>query len=79
MGEEAQSPPARPSESPAPGASPEAAEPEPDWATRYKYLLAEFDNFRRRAEREKEAARQSARAEVVRSLLPLFEASEQAQ
>jgi len=85
MAEEADSPPARPTSGSAatgpvlpPPAAPET-EAEQDWPTRYKYLLAEFENFRRRADRDREATRQSARAELVRTLLPLFEASERAQ
>ena len=72
-----------------PAASPEApatppkkeAPPEPveDWATRFKYLLAEFENFRRRADRERELARLSGKAEVLRGVLPLFEAAEKAR
>jgi molecular chaperone GrpE len=82
MAEETQSPAARPPTGSAPvPAAPPAPEPEPelDWPTRYKYLLADFENFRRRADREREGARQTARAELVRSLLPLFEASERAE
>jgi molecular chaperone GrpE len=45
-----------------------------DWAVRYKYLLADFENFRRRTERERESITRSARAAMVRELLPLFEA-----
>jgi molecular chaperone GrpE len=45
-----------------------------DWATRYKYLLADFDNFRRRVERDREAISRQARAGLVRELLPIFEA-----
>jgi len=48
--------------------------PSEDWATRYKYLLADFDNFRRRVERDREAISRQARAGLVRELLPIIEA-----
>jgi len=82
MAEQAETPPVRPATgtaAPAPVPTAPEAEPEKDWPTRYKYLLADFENFRRRTEREREGARQAMRAEVVRTLLPLFEASERAQ
>ncbi|HTT44907.1 MAG TPA: nucleotide exchange factor GrpE [Thermoplasmata archaeon] len=49
-------------------------EPTEDWATRYKYLMADFDNFRRRVERDREAISRQARAALVRELLPIIEA-----
>jgi len=49
-------------------------EPTEEWATRYKYLLADFDNFRRRVERDREAISRQARAGLVRELLPILEA-----
>ncbi|MGP8158305.1 MAG: nucleotide exchange factor GrpE [Thermoplasmata archaeon] len=49
-------------------------EPAEDWATRYKYLLADFDNFRRRVERDRESISRQARAGLVRELLPIIEA-----
>jgi molecular chaperone GrpE len=45
-----------------------------DWATRYKYLFADFENFRRRTERGREAITRQARAGLIRELLPIFEA-----
>ncbi len=60
---------APPPESPA--EPPRAAE---DWESRFKYLLADFENFRRRADREKESARQQARGALLRELLPILEA-----
>ena len=45
-----------------------------DWATRYKYLLADFENFRRRVERDRESVSRQARAGLVRELLPILEA-----
>lgn len=56
---------------PVPVAAEEAAE---DWATRYKYLLADFENFRRRTEREKENASRQTRARLLQELLPIHEA-----
>lgn len=50
------------------------AEPAEDWGTRYKYLLADFDNFRRRVERDRESISRQARAGLVRELLPIIEA-----
>ncbi len=65
--------------SPAPAAEPgppavEAAPPVEDWATRYKYLLADFENFRRRAERDRESITRQARGAMLRELLPILEA-----
>jgi molecular chaperone GrpE len=51
-----------------------AAEPKEDWETRFKYLLADFENFRRRASKDREAATRQARAALLRELLPLVEA-----
>jgi molecular chaperone GrpE len=56
---------------PAAPAGPPAAE---DWSTRYRYLLADFENFRRRAEREREGITRQARAGMLRELLPILEA-----
>ena len=62
------------------GAEPEAAAPSPapepveDWATRYKYLLADFENFRRRTERDREAISRQSRGAMLRELLPIIEA-----
>jgi molecular chaperone GrpE len=58
-------------EPPAPLSAPEPPE---DWATRYKYLFADFENFRRRAERDRESISRQARAGMVRELLPIIEA-----
>ncbi len=61
-------------EAPTPAAPPADATKEEDWATRYKYLLADFENFRRRTERDRESISRNARGAMVRELLPLFEA-----
>jgi molecular chaperone GrpE len=57
-----------------PAAAPPAAEPTEDWATRYKYLFADFENFRRRVDRDRESISRQARAGMVRELLPIIEA-----
>jgi len=68
-------PPHRPDgESPAKQTVEAPPEPSEDWATRYKYLLADFDNFRRRVERDRESISRQARAGLVRELLPIIEA-----
>lgn len=63
-------------EAPPPSITPKAAAPEAndDWATRYKYLLADFENYRRRTERERESIARQTRASVLLDLLPLYEA-----
>ncbi|HTZ61236.1 MAG TPA: nucleotide exchange factor GrpE [Thermoplasmata archaeon] len=53
---------------------PTASPPPEDWATRYKYLLADFENYRRRAERERETLSRQARGAMLRELLPIIEA-----
>jgi molecular chaperone GrpE len=50
------------------------APPAEDWATRYKYLLADFENYRRRSERERETITRQSRAAMLRELLPILEA-----
>jgi molecular chaperone GrpE len=54
-------------------------EPEEDWSTRYKYLLAEFDNYRKRTERERELSRKEVRAVLLRQLLPIHDAFDNAE
>jgi molecular chaperone GrpE len=64
-------------ENPPPAAAPEpppSAEGTEDWETRYKYLFADFENFRRRTERARETIGRQARAGVLRELLPILEA-----
>jgi molecular chaperone GrpE len=51
----------------------ESTPPVEDWATRYKYLLADFENYRRRAERDKESVTRQARGAMLRELLPIIE------
>jgi len=77
MPEETTEAPATPRPEPEDGGKPpaeETAAPAVDWASRYKYLLADFDNFRRRVERDRESISRQARAGMVRELLPIIEA-----
>jgi molecular chaperone GrpE len=53
--------------------APPTTEPE-DWATRYRYLLADFENFRRRVDRDRESISRQARGAMLRELLPIIEA-----
>jgi molecular chaperone GrpE len=77
--------PAAPAEAPAPTPPAEKvppAEPAPvaeEWETRFKYLLADFENFRRRTSRDQERVRLRARGELLRTLLPFFEAIDRAR
>ncbi|MCI4320460.1 MAG: nucleotide exchange factor GrpE [Thermoplasmata archaeon] len=71
MAEETPEPP--PAAGPPPPAPPESAPPEEDWANRYRYLLAEFDNYRKRSERDRENVRRIGEARVLRAVLPLYE------
>jgi len=68
--------PRTPSTADVPPPAPESTE---DWANRYRYLFADFENFRRRTERSREAITRQARAGVIRELLPIFEASRSAR
>ncbi|HEV2166295.1 MAG TPA: nucleotide exchange factor GrpE [Thermoplasmata archaeon] len=61
---------------------PPEAEPAPpvtDWESRFKYLLADFENFRKRAERERESVRFRAEADVLRNFLPIQDSFERAR
>lgn len=60
----------------APAQEPERAE---DWETRFKYLLADFENFRKRVARDWEGQRQQVHAGLLGRLLPLFEAARAAR
>jgi molecular chaperone GrpE len=75
-------PPAAPAPEPAPetaAPAPPPPEPQPDWETRFKYLLADFENFRRRSDRERDGIRTRERAEVLRGLLPIHDALDRAR
>ncbi|MCI4323779.1 MAG: nucleotide exchange factor GrpE, partial [Thermoplasmata archaeon] len=73
--EESPSPAPASAEAPAAPAepSPAAVPSDEDWLNRYKYLLAEFDNYRKRTSRDSERARSEAQAELYRSLLAVYE------
>lgn len=45
-----------------------------EWTVKYRYLLADFENYRRRTEREREAISRQVRAALIRELLPILEA-----
>ena len=51
-----------------------AGGPSEDWATRYMYLFADFENYRRRSERDREGISRQSRAGMLRELLPIMEA-----
>ncbi len=74
MPEESSEASSPPSNDATPAPVPAAAGESEDWATRYKYLYADFENFRRRTEKNREAIGRQARAGLVRELLPIFEA-----
>jgi molecular chaperone GrpE len=77
MPEETIEPPSSPATKGEPAVKSEGeptAPPAEDWSTRYKYLLADFENFRRRVERDRESISRQARAGLVRELLPIIEA-----
>ena len=50
-----------------------------DWESRFKYLLADFENYRKRAERDRESVRFRAEADVLRNLLPIQDSFERAR
>lgn len=52
---------------------PAAAPPAEDFRDRYVRTLADFENFRKRAEREKEDFRRYALVGVIRDLLPVID------
>jgi molecular chaperone GrpE len=67
--------PAAPPEATTPAPRPpEGGDPPEDWATRYKYLFADFENYRRRSERDREGISRQSRAGMLRELLPIMEA-----
>lgn len=63
-----------PEAAPAPARSPDVGASPEDWATRYKYLFADFENYRRRSERDRESISRQSRAGMLRELLPILEA-----
>ncbi|HUI38632.1 MAG TPA: nucleotide exchange factor GrpE, partial [Thermoplasmata archaeon] len=61
--------------------APETAEPPaaPDWETRFKYLFADFENYRKRSDRDRAAIRLRAEADLLAELIPIVEAFEKAR
>lgn len=84
QGEQPASPPgaeptAEAATAPETSAPPAAERPGEDWETRFKYLLADFENFRKRSDRDRQSQRRVIRSELLRSLIPLYEAFGQAR
>ncbi|MCI4357772.1 MAG: nucleotide exchange factor GrpE [Thermoplasmata archaeon] len=50
-----------------------------DWETRFRYLFADFENYRKRAERDRESVRLRAEGEVLRKLLPIQDSFDRAR
>ncbi|MGA7860459.1 MAG: nucleotide exchange factor GrpE [Thermoplasmata archaeon] len=50
-----------------------------DGEARFKYLLADFDNFRRRTERDRAGIRAEAEATLLRRLIPIVEGFQNAE
>jgi molecular chaperone GrpE len=72
--ESSAAPPPNESAAPTPPSPGEAKVPGEDWATRYKYLYADFENYRRRTERDREGISRQSRGGMLRELLPIIEA-----
>jgi molecular chaperone GrpE len=53
--------------------APQAAADNTDWRDRYLRAVADFDNFRKRSEREKQDFFKYALADTVRDLLPILD------
>lgn len=51
-------------------------EPEEDWKTRYQYLLADFENYRKRVHKETEAAAAAARGKILLKVVDLHDGIE---
>lgn len=51
---------------------------EPDWKTKYMYLQAEFDNYRKRTLKEKESWAAQIVSNTVKELLPVVDDMERA-
>jgi molecular chaperone GrpE len=58
---------------PGAGAAPQASADSTDWRDRYMRALADFDNYRKRADREKQEFFKYALADTVRDLLPILD------
>ncbi|MCI4331396.1 MAG: nucleotide exchange factor GrpE [Thermoplasmata archaeon] len=62
-----------------PPVAPAPAPPVEPWESQFRYLFADFENFRRRAERERGQSLREGRARILQQLLPIFEASQRAR
>ncbi|MCE3007566.1 MAG: nucleotide exchange factor GrpE [Bacteroidetes bacterium] len=62
-----------PNEKPEPEAGHGRGEEATDWQDRYVRLAAEFDNFRRRTNREKEDLLKYGNTQLLKALLPLLD------
>jgi molecular chaperone GrpE len=58
--------------------APESTPAAEDWEKRFTYLYADFENFRRRVDREREAVRVRAEGEFLKGILPILAAAEKA-
>lgn len=60
---------------PSPTTAPPTAAPAPgeDWKSRYQYLMADFENFRRRVSKESENAVAGARGKILLKVVGLYE------
>ena len=67
-------PPVQPDEQEAPAAPDKPAEPEtpaePDWKALYALTLADFDNYKKRAARDREDTYRFAEADILKDVLP---------
>ncbi|MCI4360892.1 MAG: nucleotide exchange factor GrpE [Thermoplasmata archaeon] len=79
----AEEPSTPPSATPEPTAAPDEKPSTPEaieaWETRFKYLFADFENFRRRAARERESLTRTIRADVLLAMIPSYEAAQRAR
>jgi molecular chaperone GrpE len=71
-------PDASENKAPETGAAPEPEAAAEDWEKRFTYLYADFENFRRRTDRERDYLRARTQAEVLKGVLPILEAAEKA-
>jgi molecular chaperone GrpE len=64
---------------PASAPEPKATTDSAEWESRFKYLLADFDNFRRRTDRDRTMVRAEAEANLLLRLIPLVEGFQNAE
>ena len=67
---EAPVPPAKPEEAAAGGPAEPEKSAEPDWKALYALTLADFDNYKKRAARDREDTYRFAESEILRDVLP---------